>query len=259
MLKKRVIPKLLLKKTVIGGKERAVIVTTRAFGEVKVVGDLISQGKIYESQSVDELLLLDLDATGENRMVSPALVEKISSEIFMPLTVGGGISSVDDFRRVLLAGADKVGINAAALMTPELITDAAFAFGSQCVVVSIDYRTAVDGTLKVVSNRGKTETEWDPLCWAQRVQELGAGEIILTSVERDGMRAGLDLATLKEVTSLLSIPVIASGGVGSTQNFIDGFLVGQADAVAAGTFFAFKDENPYQTRAQIRTSGIPIR
>lgn len=258
MLKRRLIPKLQMKTTT-RGSDRKVLVTTRQFKEVFEIGDPVSQAKIYEAQAADELIFLDLDASADHRKPILEVIRRAAEEIFMPFTVGGGVRSIDDFRDLLSSGADKVSINTAAVETPDLINDAAEVFGAQCVVLSIDCRSEKEGDFRVWINGGRIETELDPVAWAIEGEKRGAGEILLTSIDRDGMRCGLDLDLTRRVAEAVSIPVIASGGCGAAAHFVEGLQVGKADAVAAGTYFCFKDENPMQTRSQIRNAGIPIR
>jgi cyclase len=259
MLKRRLIPKLQMRASRFGSSSRMVLITTVQFGEAVEIGDPVSQAKIYEAQSADELIFLDLDATAQNRETMVDVVKKAAEEIFMPFTVGGGVRCVGDFRRLLSNGADKVSINTAAVETPDLINEASSMFGAQCVVVSIDYRQDGHGEYRVWIKGGRTETGLDPVVWAGEAEKRGAGEILLTSIERDGTRRGLDLELTRKVAESVSIPVITSGGCGLAAHFVEGFLIGKADAVSAGTYFCFKDENPMQTRAQIKNAGVPIR
>jgi cyclase len=259
MLKRRLIPKLQLKSVAIGKSQKTVLVTTVQFGPAITIGDPVSQAKIYEAQAADELIFVDLDATNEKRSVMIDIVRRAAEEIFMPLTVGGGVRTLEDFRLLLANGADKVSVNTAAVEHPGFIDDASAAFGASTVVLSIDYRRAPDGAYCVWTHGGKTPTRLDPVQWAVEGERRGAGEILLTSMDRDGTRQGLDVDLTRRITDVVSIPVITSGGCGLTQHFVDGFLHGRADAVSAGTYFCFKDENPMQTRAQIRNAGIPIR
>jgi cyclase len=235
-----------------------VLVTTIQFGDHIVIGDPVSQAKIYEAQAADELIFLDLDASKDHRQTMVEVVEKAAQQIFMPFTVGGGVRSIGDFRRLLSNGADKVSVNTAAMQRPELIREASEIFGAQCVVLSIDYRR-IGEEYSVWINGGKLEANLDPVEWAVEGEGLGAGEILLTSIDRDGIGTGLDLEITRAVADKVTVPVITSGGCGLTEHFIDGFLKGRADAVSAGTYFCFKDENPMQTRSQISNAGIPIR
>lgn len=258
MLQRRLIPKLQLKAVQLGGRERMVLVTTVQFGRVREVGDPISQAKIYEAQAADELVFLDLDATAHQRGTMVQVVRQAAEQIFMPITVGGGVHTVADFRELLSSGADKVSINTAALQKPALISEAAGMFGAQCVVVSVDFKRGADGVARVWQS-GRQPTEWEVTDWAREAERRGAGELLLTSVDRDGTEQGLDVEAVRRVAQAVSIPVIASGGCGLARHFVEGFSEGGADAVAAGTFFCFKDQNPMQTRAHIRNAGIPIR
>ena len=259
MLKKRLIPKLQMKPSRFGPTARMVLVTTVQFGDAVEIGDPVSQAKIYEAQAADELIFLDLDASSRDRSTLVDVVRRAAEQIFMPITVGGGVRSLKDFRALLSNGADKVSLNTAAIMNPDLIDEASRVFGAQCVVLSIDFRRDGMGKPRVWTKGGQIETDLDPVRWAAEGERRGAGEILLTSIDRDGTRAGLDIELTKKVTDRVSIPVITSGGCGLASHFIAGFKEGGADAVSAGTYFCFKDENPMQTRAQIRNAGVPIR
>jgi len=260
MLKRRLIPKLQLKAVQLGGRERMVLVTTVKFDRVIEIGDAISQAKIYEAQAADELIFVNLDSTAhDERGAMIAIVRQAAEQIFMPITVGGGVQSVADFRLMLQNGADKVSINTAAVHQPGLIEEASRIFGAQCVVVSIDYRRTADGRAKVFTHGGREATTLDAVAWAIEAEKRGAGEILLTSIDQDGTHGGLDIETTHQVTAAVNIPVITSGGCGLASHFAAGFIEGGADAVSAGTFFCFKDQNPMQTRAHIRNAGIPIR
>lgn len=259
MLRRRLIPKLQLKSVALGKLQKTVLVTTVRFKQVIAIGDPISQAKIYEAQAADELIFVDLDATTERRRVMLDIVRKAAEEIFMPITVGGGVRTLDDFRLLLANGADKVSVNTFAVEQPGFIDEASAAFGASTVVLSIDYRYSPDDGYRVWTHGGKTPAPLDPVQWAVEGERRGAGEILLTSIDRDGTRQGLDIDLTRRIADAVSIPVITSGGCGLTQHFVDGFLRGRADAVSAGTYFCFKDENPMQTRAQIHNAGIPIR
>lgn len=259
MFKQRLIPKLQMKMAKVGHQNRMVLVTTRRFDQVFEIGDPVSQAKIYQAQAADELIFLDLDATREDRPTMTEMIRRAAEEIFMPITVGGGVRNLSDFRRLLGNGADKVSVNSFAVETPPLISEAANAFGAQCVVLSIDFRCDAAGEPQVYSHNGTRPTGMHPVEWALRGEALGAGEILLTSIDRDGTRCGLDIETTRLVADSVDIPVIAAGGCGKASHFIDGFFKGNAHAVSAGTFFCFTDENPMQTRSRIRNAGIPIR
>jgi cyclase len=259
MQKKRLIPKLQMKASRFRSSNQMVLVTTKQFEEILEIGDPVSQAKIYEAQAADELIFLDLDASIEKRKTRIDVVKRAAEEIFMPFTVGGGVSTIEDFRVLLANGADKVSINTSAVQNPDLITSASKIFGSQCVVLSIDYKKSDDDKYYVWIAGGTYKTNLDPIDWAQEGVHRGAGEILLTSIDRDGGRRGLDLEVTREVAEKVSVPVITSGGCGLASHFVDGFLIGKADAVSAGTYFCFKDENPMQTRSQIKNAGIQIR
>lgn len=260
LLKKRLIPKLLIKHRRLGPVERPVLVTTRRYRDVIDVGDPVSQAKIYEAQLADELIVLNIDGTpigGDEVMLQ--LIGKLASETFMPLAVGGGVRTVEDFAHLLERGADKVCINTAAFESPELIGQAARRFGSQCVVLSIDFRTSSVGHSTVFLNHAEHDTGVAVLDWAKQATAMGAGEILLTDADRDGTGAGVNSGICREVSDAVAVPVILSGGCGLAEHFVDGFDNGGAEGMAAGTFFSFRDQNPMQTRAHIRNAGIPIR
>ena len=248
-----------MKASRFGASSRMVLVTTVRFRETIEIGDPVSQAKIYEAQAADELIFVDLDASMQNRDTMVNVVRKAAEEIFMPFTVGGGVRSLPDFQRLLSSGADKVSVNTAAVETPDLINQASDMFGAQCVVLSIDYLRDAQGNYSVWTHGGMRATGFDLFDWAREGEKRGAGEILLTSIDRDGSRQGLDVELTRRVVESVGIPVITSGGCGLAAHFIDGFLNGKADAVSAGTYFCFKDENLMQTRAQIRNAGIPIR
>ncbi|NJM90413.1 MAG: imidazole glycerol phosphate synthase subunit HisF [Hydrococcus sp. RU_2_2] len=259
MLKRRLIPKLQMKSSQFGSSSKMVLVTTREYQKTIEIGNPVSQAKIYEAQAADELIFLDIDAPAHQRNITLDVIKRAAEEIFMPITIGGGIRSIEDFRLLLSHGADKVSINTIAIENPDLIGQASSIFGAQCVVVSIDYKKESDGTYRVWGQSGKLYSNWDVINWAIEVERRGAGEILLTSIDRDGMRQGLDINITKQVVQSVSIPVITSGGCGLAAHFVEGFIDGQASAVAAGTYFSFKDENIMQTRAQIKNAGVPIR
>lgn len=260
MLKKRLVPKLLIRHRQLGRQLRPVLVTTRGYAETVEVGDPVSQAKIYEAQLADELIVLNIDGTpigGDETMLG--LIERLASETFMPLAVGGGVRSVADFAELLERGADKVTVNGAALDEPALLSEAAARFGAQCVVVSIDFRRDNDGGWSVVRDHGTRPAGRSLVDWALEAVDRGAGELLLTDVGRDGSGAGLAIEAVRAVAERVPVPVIASGGCGLAEHFVEGFRDGLAEAVSAGTFFCFRDQNPMQTRAHIRNAGIPIR
>lgn len=261
MLKKRIVPKLLIKNKAYGRLVRPILVTTRNFDQIFEVGDPVSQAKVYEAQLADELIVLNIDSLPiAEDFALLGVIEKLASETFMPIVVGGGVRTPDDFSLLLESGADKVSINAAAVATPELITRAAERFGAQCVVVSIDFRfDPVRQRHIVFTHKASVNTGLDVVAWARQAAGAGAGEILLTDADRDGQGGGLNVALGREVADAVDVPVILSGGCGVAQHFIEGFQAAGAEAIAAGTFFCFRDQNPMQARAHVRSAGIPIR
>lgn len=237
------------------------LVTTVGFSKVIEIGDPVSQAKIYEAQAVDELIFVDLSHSkgAEEKSLLIDILRRTAEEVFLPLTIGGGVRSVDDFRLLLQNGADKISINSQALANPQLITDAAKLFGAQCVVVSIDYKMDENGDPRVYGNSGTVKYDMHPVEWAKKAESLGAGEMLLTSIDHDGRRNGLELDIARQICDAVSIPVIISGGCGRANHFVDGFKDAKADAVSAGTFFCFQDQNPMQTRGHIKNAGIDIR
>lgn len=258
MSKKRLIPKLQL-KTSSANPKKMVLVITKRFEDVTEIGDPVSQAKIYEAQAADELIFINIDRNDKDINKLSQVIHKVSEEIFMPITVGGGVTTEEHFRVLLANGADKISINTIAVRDPSFITRTSEKYGAQCVVVSIDYKLEEDGNYKVYIDCGRVRTELDPVQWAAEAERLGAGEILLSSINCDGMRQGLDVALTLKVSEAVNIPVITSGGCGLSQHFSEGFLQGRADAVAAGSFFAHRDQNFMQTRSQIRNAGVSIR
>ncbi|MEQ8363068.1 MAG: imidazole glycerol phosphate synthase cyclase subunit [Cyclobacteriaceae bacterium] len=232
---------------------------TKQFGHVIEIGDPVSQAKIYQDQAADELIFINIDKDEKSIDKLATIIRQVSQDIFMPMTVGGGVTNENDFRILLANGADKIAINTNAITDTSLISRTAKRFGSQCVVVSIDYKVDEMGINKVFINGGQERLNMDVVDWARKAEDLGAGEILLTSIDRDGMRNGLDLETISKVAEVVSIPVIAGGGCGLAKHFIDGFLVGKADAVTSGSFFAHRDQNLIQTRSHIKNAGVNIR
>jgi len=260
MLKHRLIPKLQLnlqnKKSFRG--PQPVLVVTRQFNNRRAIGDPISQAKIYEAQLADEILLVDLERTEESWTILLRTLEGIAEALATPLTVGGGIHSFEQVQSLLDRGADKVVINSAALESPLLIDNVANAYGSQCVVISMDTRPHPQGGWRVWGVCGREDSGRDALSWANEVVERGAGELLATAIERDGTGKGLDLALIKILAQHVKVPLIASGGCGLAKHFIDGYHSG-ASGVAAGSFFCQRDQNPMQCRSHIHNAGIAIR
>lgn len=229
------------------------------FDSWRRIGTALPAVKVYCKREVDELVLVDITATAGSRLVDIEEVDSIADECFMPLTVGGGVKSIDDFRKILRAGADKVSINSSAIETPELISEAAQHFGSQCVIVSIDYRVSDSGKPRVFTHCGQRDTGRDLIEWAGEVASLGAGEILLTSVERDGTMNGYDVGNLKKVVNVVDVPVIAAGGAGSPDDMAKAVLSGGASAVAAASMFHFTHITPKDVKNHFVTRGINVR
>lgn len=251
MLAKRIIPCL----DVRDGK----VVKGVNFVGIKEVGDPVECAIEYDRQGADEICFLDITATHEGRKTMVDVVRNTARHVFVPLTVGGGIGSVEDFREILRAGADKVSVNSAAVKDPELIAQAAKMFGSQCVVAAIDARRDKDGVFRVVVHGGRKETPLEAVAWAKRCQELGAGEILLTSMDTDGCRDGFDLELTQAVSQAVSIPVIASGGCGKLEHFSQVFEQTGADAALAASLFHFRELTVEQVKEHLREHDIPVR
>lgn len=250
MLRVRLIPSILL----LNGRA----VKGVRFTDHRDVGHPVQNAKIYDAQGADELLFLDVRATPEDRTTLLDIVRETAEQCFMPLTVGGGVRTIDDIRRLLLAGADKVSINTAAVQRPGLITEAADRFGTQCIVVSIDVQRVGDRPL-VATHSGARPTQLDPLTWALEAVKRGAGEILLTSIDREGTRSGYDLELTRTIADAVTVPVIASGGVGTLDHLVQGVELGHASAVSAGTLFHFTDQSLIKSKAFMRTRGVHVR
>ncbi len=233
------------------------------FVDIVDAGDPVEVARRYDSQGADELTFLDITASSDQRNTMIDVVEAVASEVFIPLTVGGGIRNLDDIRNMLNAGADKVSINTAAVQRPEFVEEASRQFGSQCIVVAIDAkRVNADGEelqWKVFTHGGRNETNLDAIEWASRMAEAGAGEILLTSMDRDGTREGFDNQLNQRVAEAVSIPVIASGGVGSLQHLADGISKGKADAVLAASIFHFGEHTVQEAKQLMASQGIEVR
>ena len=250
MLKTRIIPCLDVKD----GR----VVKGINFVDLKDAGDPVEQAKIYDFQGADELCFLDITASSDNRNILLDVVNRTADQCFMPLTVGGGVRSLEDIRNLLLAGADKVGINTSAINNPMLIEEGANKFGSQCIVVAIDAKKNKDGWT-VYTHGGRKETGIDAIEWAQLVTEKGAGELLITSMDRDGTGKGFDVDLLKAITSKVSVPVIASGGVGTLEHLVQGVKEGGANAVLAASIFHFGKYNIQDARKAMTEAGLDTR
>ncbi len=231
------------------------------FVGLRDAGDPVEIARRYNEQGADELTFLDITASSDARDVILHVIEAVAEQVFIPLTVGGGVREVADIRRLLNAGADKVSINTSAVTRPELVAEAASRFGSQCIVVAVDAKAVnEDNTAwEVFTHGGRTRTGLDAVAWAQRMQEMGAGEILLTSMDRDGTRAGFNLALTRAVSDAVDIPVIASGGVGNLDHLVEGIREGHADAVLAASIFHFGDYTVREAKEAMRQAGIEVR
>tara|TARA_B100001964_G_scaffold131992_1_gene145809 strand:- start:740 stop:1531 length:792 start_codon:yes stop_codon:yes gene_type:complete len=260
MLKKRIIPKLLLKFKKKNGTYVPILVNSFNYTHYKIIGDPISQAKIYEAQLADELILINIESLpiNENKFILD-LIKQFSFNIFMPLTVGGGVLSLNCFKQLLSSGADKVLINSSAILNPKFITDAAKNFGSQCVVVSIDFKIDENHEAKVFYNNGKKAANLNVLDWSKKAEDLGAGEIVLSDINKDGCNLGLNIELANLISTTIKIPVIISGGCGLAKHFIDCFKQTKVQGIAAGNFFSNKDQNIFETRSQIMNSNVPLR
>ena len=251
MLAKRIIPCL----DVTDGR----VVKGTKFLELRDAGDPVECAKAYDRQGADELVFLDITASSDNRATMVSVVGRTAEQCFMPLTVGGGIRAVEDFRTMLRAGADKVSVNTSALQRPDLIREASRAFGSQCVVVAIDAKREGPGKWRVYTHGGRNPTDRDAVQWAKHAEELGAGEILLTSMDADGTCDGYDLELTRAVSTAVGIPVIASGGAGTLDHLADVLQQGAADAVLAASIFHFGTYTVDDAKAYLASRGLPVR
>ncbi len=229
------------------------------FKSLRDAGDPVDCAKAYEEQGADEIVFLDIAASAEGRNIMLSVVEKTAAQIFMPLTVGGGLRSIEDVRSMLNAGADKISLNTSAIANPKLISESAQKFGNQCVVVAIDARKTGPDTWQVYSHGGRTPCDLDAIEWAKKAAELGAGEILLTSMDQDGRKTGFDLELTRRVSESVGVPVIASGGVGSLEDLIDGVKKGKASAVLAASIFHFGTYSVAEVKAAMHKAGICVR
>ena len=222
-------------------------------------GDPVEQAKAYEAQGADELVFLDITASSDKRAIMLDVVKRTASQCFMPLTVGGGLRTVEDIRKMLNAGADKVSLNTAAILNPDLISEASAKFGNQCIVVAIDAKKTGDNKWNVFTHGGRNQTELDAVEWAKEVERRGAGEILLTSMDADGTKDGYDIPLTKAVSDAVSIPVIASGGAGTLQHLVDAVKRGGANAVLAASIFHFGTYSIEQAKDALIAAGLPAR
>ena len=251
MLAKRIIPCL----DVTAGR----VVKGVSFVELRDAGDPVEIARRYDDQGADELTFLDITASSDDRGIIFRIIEQVAEQVFIPLTVGGGVREVQDVRNLLNAGADKVSINTSAVVNPQLVADAAARYGSQCIVVAIDAKKVAQDRWEVFTHGGRKATGLDAVEWAKKMQSFGAGEILLTSMDKDGQKSGFDLALTRAVTDALEIPVIASGGVGNLQHLADGVKQGGADAVLAASIFHFGEYTVQQAKQFMAEQGIEVR
>ncbi|MFW5807804.1 MAG: imidazole glycerol phosphate synthase subunit HisF [Spirochaetota bacterium] len=251
MLAKRIIPCLDVKD----GR----VVKGVNFVNLVDAGDPVENGAYYDREGADELVFLDITASSDKRAIILDMVKRVAETVHIPFCVGGGIRTVEDVRLLLESGADKISINSSAVQNPALITEASRRFGSQCIVVAIDAKRNESGSWTVYLNGGRTPTELDAVKWARQAQEYGAGEILLTSMDRDGTRNGYDLKLTRRIADTVSVPVIASGGVGTLEHLYDGLNEGGADAVLAASIFHFREYSIAEAKEYIKSRGIPVR
>ncbi|MFQ5842566.1 MAG: imidazole glycerol phosphate synthase subunit HisF [Thermodesulfobacteriota bacterium] len=238
--------------------DRGRVVKGVHFVDIRDAGDPVENAEIYNKQGADEIIFLDITASSDRRDIIIDVVEKTAERVFVPLTVGGGIRNLDDIRTILRAGADKVSINTAAVENPGLVREAADRFGSQCIVVAIDAK-AKDSSWEVFIHGGRTPTDLDVLDWAKKMEELGAGEFMLTSMDRDGTKEGYDLRLTRAISDLVNIPVIASGGVGTLEHLYEGLTDGGADAVLAASIFHYNEFTVEDVKAYLKERGVNVR
>lgn len=250
MLKKRVIAALIIKN--------GIVVQSIGFKRYLPVGSVDVSVEFLNKWGIDEIVLLDIDATTQERKPDFNLITRVSKKGFVPLTVGGGINSLDDIRKLVRCGADKVAINKIALKRPQIIKNGSEVFGNQCIVVSIDVKKKKGG-YEVYSDSGRSPTGLNPVKWAKEVEKLGAGEIFLNSIDKDGSKIGYDLKIVKQVSDAVSIPVIACGGAGEPGHFLEAFNKGNASAAAAGNFFHFTEHSPIVVKSFLKNNGLDIR
>ena len=251
MLTKRIIPCL----DVTAGR----VVKGVNFVELKDAGDPVEIARRYNDQGADEITFLDITASSDKRDIILDIIEAVSSQVFIPLTVGGGVRTVDDVRRLLNAGADKVSINTSAVTNPQLVADTALRYGSQCIVVAIDAKQTGPNRWEVFTHGGRNATGLEAVSWAKKMEQLGAGEILLTSMDKDGTQSGFDLELTRRISDAINIPVIASGGVGNLQHLVDGVTKGHADAVLAASIFHYGMHKIAEAKQYMAQRKVPVR
>jgi len=251
MLAKRIIPCL----DVTNGR----VVKGVNFTELRDAGDPVEIARRYDEQGADELTFLDITASSDNRDLILHIIEAVASQVFIPLTVGGGVRKVDDVRRLLNAGADKISLNTSAVSNPQLVYEASQKHGSQCIVVAIDAKQVAPGRWEVFTHGGRNATGLEAVAWAKKMAALGAGELLLTSMDRDGTKSGFDLELTRAVSDAVNVPVIASGGVGGLQDLADGVTLGHADAVLAASIFHYGQHTVQEAKRFMAAQGIPMR
>lgn len=251
MLKARIIPCL--------DVDRGRVVKGVNFVDLVDAGDPVEQARVYDQAGADELCFLDITASHEDRDTILDVVARTAEQCFMPLTVGGGIRTLDDIRRLLLAGADKISINTAAVHRPEFVREAAEKFGSQCIVVSVDAKSTGPGRFEIFTHGGRSPTGIDAVAWSRRMTDYGAGEILLTSMDRDGTKIGFDIPLTRTISDAVPVPVIASGGVGILDHLVEGIVEGHASAVLAASIFHFGTFTITQAKQHMAAAGVPVR
>lgn len=252
MLTKRIIPCLDVKE----GR----VVKGVQFVELRDAGDPVELARFYDEQGADELVFLDISASLEGRKTMVEVVKAVASELAIPFTVGGGINSLDDMKQILRAGADKISLNTAAVSHPDLITEGSKYFGAQCIVVAIDAKYDEElGSWRVYTHGGRKPSEYEVIAWAREVVRRGAGEILLTSMDCDGEKQGFDLALTKAVSEAVSVPVIASGGAGNAEHFVEAFIEGKADAALAASIFHYKETSVAEVKTYLKNKGVNVR
>lgn len=235
------------------------VVKGTQFINIRDAGDPVEVAKRYNEQGADEITFLDITATSDARNTTLKMVEQVASQVFIPLTVGGGVRTLQDIRNLLNAGADKISINSAAVKNPEFVQEAANHFGNQCIVVAIDAKKTSHQQWRIFTHGGRNQTDIDVINWAEKMATYGAGELLITSMDKDGTKTGFDNELLSTIATKTNIPIIASGGVGNLDHLVEGILIGKADAVLAASIFHFGQHTIAEAKAHMKAAGIPIR